>query len=165
MVNSYLAEDYKPLLVAGPVDLNTAAVAGSRVSMKGVESVAFVVAMGTSTAAVVEFTLQQHNAPSAGTSKALPFNGPIYYKAGAATEYTKIEGDVFNPISTIALSTQFAADAGIVIIEVRAPELDVNNGFAYASLNIADTTAAKIGSVMAFVEHGQKPSSTAVTIA
>lgn len=132
--------------LGAPVDLNTAAVTGARIKLDKGNRLAFIVSMGGSTGATVEFTLQQHNAASAGTSKALSVANPYYHKVAAASVFTKVEPS--SAASVYDLSTLFAADEGIAVLEVLAEDLDVQGGFYWASLNIADSGAAKIGSVL-----------------
>lgn len=129
-----------------PVDLNTGANAGARISMKGCDRVAFILQMTTSTAAVVQATFNQHNAASSGTSKVLSQANPYWTKAAAETVFTKVTPAAG---STIDLSTIFAANGGIAVFEVMAEDLDVTNDFAWVSLDIADTTAAKVGACLA----------------
>jgi hypothetical protein len=154
-MEKFLAEDKALKIVAGPVDLNTAAVTGARVNMKDQKRCAFVVQMGTSTAATVQFTLRQHNAATSGTSKDLSVENVYYRKSGAATTFTKVEPTV--AAATYDLSTTFAADGGIVVFEVLEEDLDANGGFAWVSLDIADSGAAKLGTVLAVCDGGYQP--------
>lgn len=137
-----------------PVDLNTGANTGLRISMKGNKRITFLVNMGASTAAVTDFTLQQHNAATAGTSKALSVANPYFKKTSAVTVWTKV---VPSAAASNFVPTDFASLAGQIAFEVLAEDLDVEGDFAWASLDIADSTAAKIGSVVAIVEPKSKP--------
>lgn len=151
----HLLECKNVKLVTAPVDLNTAAVTGDRVDLKGNKKVAFVISMGTSTGATVQFDLKQHNAASSGTSKALSIANVYYKKAGAATSFTKVEPTV--EASSYDLSTDFAANGGVVIFEVNEDQLDTNNGFGWVSVDIADSGAAKLGSVIAITDSDLEP--------
>jgi len=145
-MENLLSEQTAIKQVMAPVDLNTAAVTGARIKLEKGHRIAAVLSMGTSTAAVVEVTLRQHNAASAGTSKDLVGNKPHFTKSGAETSFTKVE-----QVTALALkdvSTQFASNGGILVVEASAEELDINNGFAWFSIDIADTTAAKLGSAV-----------------
>lgn len=147
-MENFLMEKANIKSVAGPVDLNTAAVTGERVSMKNCNRIAFVVNMGDSTSATaVTFTLKQHTAASSGSSKVLAVTNPYFVKAGAATKFTKVEPT--SATSAYDLTSTFADEPGMVVLEVLAEDLDVNNGYAWVSLDIADSGAAKIGSVLA----------------
>lgn len=130
-----------------PVDLNTGANTGFRIPFTNCKRIAFVIQMADSTAAVVTATLQQHNAASSGTSKALTIANPYYYKLGSSTSFTKVI-----PVaaaSSFDLSTTFAADEGLLVFEVLAEDLDVEGDFNYVSLSLADSTAAKVGACLA----------------
>lgn len=153
MFNAFLAEKHGLKTAIAPVDANTAAITGARVGVAKGGRVAVVVNMGTSTAAVVQFKLRQHTALSGGTSKDLDVANPYYYKAGAATSFTKVEPTVAD--ADVDLSTQFAADGGIVVFEVLCDQLDTNNGFAFFSLDMADSTAAKLVSAVYEVQEAR----------
>lgn len=126
--------------VADPVDMNTAAITGARIGLAQADRCAFVLTMGTSTAAVVQFTTRQHTAASGGTSKDLVTSNAYFKKVGAATSYTKVA----NSTALVDASTDFAASAGVVVLEVRGEDLDVANGYTHVSVDVADSTAAKL---------------------
>lgn len=133
-----------------PVDMDAAAFVGARVSLADAFKVAIVVNMGDSVGAVVDFTLKQHNAASGGTSKVLSIMNPYFKKAGAATSFTKVLPTV--AASNYVLSGDFAAQEGVVVFEVCAEDLDVEGGFSHISIEAADSTAAKLISVL-YVAH------------
>ncbi len=139
-----------------PVDLNTAAITGARIKADGCERIAIVCQMGTSVAATVQLTLKQHNAAAAGTSKVLAVENAYFVKAAAATVFTKVE--LSSAQSLFDVSATFAADAGYLVIEVLPEDLDVNNGFAWISVDIADSTAAKLAAT-SYIKYDckQKP--------
>lgn len=147
-MEAFLGEKLAFKAVAGPIDFNAAAITGNRVSMKGAKRISFLVAMGTSTSVTaVTFTLRQHNAATAGTSKDLVVANPYFVKIGAATVFTKV-----TPASAVAATdlTASVADAvALVIFEVLAEDLDLENDFAWVSLDVAKSGTAKIGSVVA----------------
>ena len=127
-----------------PVDLNAAAVVGSRVSIKGCEKIAIVISVGTSlTGGVVDISLKQHNASTAGTSKAIAVAHPYFKKVGADTSFTKVEVPV--AADNYVLSSDFDVAAGTIVFEINAADLDVNNDFAWISVNLADGGVAKLG--------------------
>ena len=155
-MEAFLLEKTNMKLVTVPVDANTAAITGGRVGLKGVARVAFVVQMGDSTAALAQFTLKQHNAATAGTTKALSVANPYYHKKAALTVFTKVIPGAAT--DAYDLSSVFAADEGTAVFEVLAEDLDVEGDFAWASLDMADSTAAKLVSVIAIAHAvGQKP--------
>lgn len=145
-MNQFLMETKQIVAAMDPVDLNTAAITGARVKLAKFDRATILIALGDSTAATVEFTLKQHNAASGGTTKDLSLVNPYYKKAGAATVFTKVE-----PTTAAAvydLSSDFAGEPGLVAFEVLSDQLDVEGGFYWISLNIADSAAAKIGSAL-----------------
>lgn len=150
-MEGFLAE-HKGIKAELPVDLNSAALTGARISMKKSHRCAIIVNMGDSTAAVTTFSLQQHNAASGGTSKALAISNPYFHKAGAATSFTKVDATVTDGVPVAASSYDVAAlfaDAeGILVFEVLQEDLDVNNGFTHISINALDSTAAKLASIV-----------------
>lgn len=144
-MESQLAEKIGLKQAGVPADLNTTGLTGARIKLDKGYRCAVIVSMGDSTGATVEATLRQHDAPSAGNSKDLDSSNPYYHKVGAATSFTKVEPSVAAALKD--LSSLFAADEGIAVIEVRAEELDINGGFAYFSVDVANPGAAKIFAV------------------
>ncbi len=143
MKNQYFAEGHQIKAgVAVGTDMNAAAITGARVALKKFDRVAIVIEMGASTGAVASFTLRQHNAASSGTSKDIVVANPYYKKVGAADVFTKVEPTV--AAAAYDLSADFAGAAGLVIFEVLGEDLDVDGGFAFASVDVADSTAAKL---------------------
>jgi hypothetical protein len=143
MENKLLVEGHQIKAVVAPgTDMNTAAITGARVGLKAFDKVTVLVDMGSSTAAVVEMTLKQHNASSGGTSKVLSSAAPHFHKVSPADIFTKVE--VSSARSLVDLSALFASAAGMVAIEIKSEELDVNGGFNWFSVDFADSTAAKL---------------------
>lgn len=141
MKEAFLAEKIGLKQAFGPADADTAQT-GARIGLAKGFRVAIVISMGTSTAAAVIASLKQHNAASGGTSKALSVANPYYVKAGAATAFTKVEPS--SASDSVDVSATFAADGGLLVLEVLAEDLDVNNNFSHVSVDLADSTAAKI---------------------
>lgn len=144
--NQYLAEEKGLKTAVAPVDMNTAAITGARIKLEKGHRCAVAIHMGTSTAATVQVTLRQHNAATSGTSKNLVVDNSYYFKAGAATSFTKVEPSA--AAALIDVSTAFAADGGILVVEVESAQLDTNGGFAWFSVDIADSGAAKLVSAV-----------------
>jgi len=134
-----------------PADLNTAPITGARIKMDGCDRVAIMSVMEDSTGAVVQFTLKQHTADTGGSSKVLAVQNAYYHKAGAATSFTKVELSAAQ--SLFDVSSVFAAQEGILVIEVMPQDLDVEGGYAWLSVDIADATAAKHASTVYIVEE------------
>ena len=145
MKEQFLLEQVN-LKAAVPVDMDAAAFAGPRVSLKEGYRLAIICNMGDSVGAAVTFTLKQHNAASGGTSKDLEVANLYYKKAGAATSFTKVEPTV--AAAAYNLAADFAAQEGIVVFEVLAEDLDVEGGFTHVSIEAADSGAAKLLSVV-----------------
>jgi len=152
MDNYFLLEEYNAKQAFAPVDLNTAAITGARVSLAKHKRIAIVISLGASVGATVQFTLKQHNAALAGTSKDLVVANKYFKKAGAATVFTQVEPTVAS--ASYDLSADFAADGGIVVFEVLAEDLDVNNNFSHISVDVADSAAAKIGAGVYILRDG-----------
>lgn len=129
-------------VVSVPVDMNTAAITGARIGLALADKCAVVLTMGDSTAAVVSLTLQQHTAASGGTTKVLSVANPYYHKAGAATSFTKVAPT--SAASVYDLSSIFADAEGIAVLEIGGADLDVDAGYAWFSVDVADSTAAKL---------------------
>ncbi len=146
MKNANLAEVKGLKQAFAPKDLNGAATTGSRISLKEGDRVAVVISLGTSTGAAVVATLRQHDAATSGNSKDLAVANHYFHKAGAATAFTKVEPTV--EAADYTLSSLFAAAGGIVVFEVEASQLDINGGFSHFSVNLNDSTAAKLASAV-----------------
>lgn len=155
-MEKFLMEGHQPKQVAGPVDLNTAAVTGGRVSMKNAERCAFIVSLAAGTTTTTHgFTLRQHDAATAGNSKDLSVANPYYHKIGAATVFTKVEPG--SAAAAYDLHALLADSASVVVFEVLAEDLDRANNYAWVSLDIADTGGAQLGSVVALVDNMLRP--------
>lgn len=155
-MNGYLMEHKNLKECFAPVDLNTAGAVGARIKLDKTPAVAVVLHIGTSLAGgVVDVTLKQHNAASAGTSKVLSVAKKYYKKVGAATEFTMVEPSV--AASNYVLSTDFDTDGGIVVFEIEEADLDINNGFAWFSVDLADGGVAKLASGLYAFEPEFKP--------
>lgn len=153
-MEKFLAEDKVFKTVVGPVDLNTAAVTGARVAMGKAHKVSFicVLAAGTSTT-THGFTLRQHTAASSGSSADLSVDNPYFHKIGAATVFTKVA-----PSSAAAaydLHSLLADSASIVVFEVLSEQL--TDGYAWVSLDTADSGGAQLATVIAVVDTEFKP--------
>src|SRR5262245_3423539 len=127
-----------------PVDLGAGANAPFvRLDVKNYEMFEILIYKAAGIAAEpVVATLQQHNASTAGTSKALPISNGIYVKTGTnmqdATAFTRENPDAA-PNDNRYTGTTSIQKAGVILIPIHAAELDVSNGFRWFSLSIADT--------------------------
>lgn len=138
-----------------PIDLDAAGLTGTRINLAKAERIGILVSVANAADDVV-VSLLQHDAETAGNSKALslPIESVYYVKAGAATLFTKKE--LAAAASTIT-ETDLNGAAGLLLIEVKAEHLDVNNNFAWVSANIAATTGllARLGD-MTYLLHDLK---------
>lgn len=140
-----------------PVDLNTAANTGARIDMQKFKRVTFVViaAAGTTPSAhTVDF--DQHDAASAGNSKALSISSPWFHKVDAETAFTKVE--LSSAVDSIDIDAIVGDTKFVAVFEVLQEELDVNGAFRYVSCNLTDAGGAQLGTVLAIC-HGatEKP--------
>jgi hypothetical protein len=126
-----------------PKDLATATT-GIRISAAKGERITFLLSLGDSVGAgTLALNLKQHNAASGGTTKALSVISKIYKKIGpAATVFTESEPTVASDVISLA---DFAADEGLVAVEVLPEQFDTNGGFGYFSVDLTVAGAAKIG--------------------
>lgn len=140
-MEGYLSEKITFKQVAAPADLNAAAVTGARIRVNEGFRIAVIATFGDSTAAVTSLTFQQHDAASSGNSKVLATQNPYWHKVAAATSFTKVQPTA--DASTI-VPTVLADDEGIYVFEFLAEDFDREDGYEYFSVNVADSTAAKI---------------------
>lgn len=147
MKENFLAEGAAIKEVVSPADLNTTGATGARVDMSKSARVAFIVHLADATAAAVDLTLRQHDAASGGNSKDLEVDNAYFHKVGAATSFTKVEPS--SKAAALDLAAILAADPGIVVLEVLASQLDVNNGFSHASVDVGDPGEARVIGVVA----------------
>ena len=133
------------------VDLNTADNTGLMVNMKNAAVCTFVFFGDAGTAgADLVFDLQESNALSGGTTRDLEIITDWFKK-----EETTLDGDeTWTRVTQSAASEVTVTNTGadveqIYVFEVRAEQL--SDGYEYLSLNIADSTQAKIGGVLAIL--------------
>ncbi len=153
-MEAYLAEKLNVAIASAPYDGNTVA-SGLLINMKGYKRCTFIVNYGDGSSGTVTPSFLQADAASAGTSKPLSHANPYYVKVDDAAAFTKVE-----PVAAAAsfdLSTLLANDPGLAIFEVLAEDLDVENDFAWVSLDHADVTSTKLISVVALLDGGPKP--------
>lgn len=150
MKNAHLLEVANIKSLNFPSDADTA-INSSRVSLKNGQRCSLILHFADSTAAVVTASLKQHNAATSGTTKALEIDNPYYHKVGAATEFTKVQPTAKE--DEYDLASLLASEPGVVVFEILSEDLDVDNGFAWVSVNLADTTAAKLTGILAIIRE------------
>lgn len=121
-----------------PVDIANGAVTGDYVSMKGYGNLAVILhfgAVGTGVAITMKQATDVSN--SLSDEKALAYT-KIYANAGLTT-------DTLTETAVSGNSYTFGNDPNqLYVIEVRAEDLDINNGFDCARVNIASGAGTTI---------------------
>lgn len=145
-MESFKLEKEVMKVVAGPVDLNTAAITGARVDFSKAKRILFLVVLGAGTATTDHvFTLKQHDAAAAGTSYDLEVANPYFHKIGAATVFTKV--DVSVAAAAYDLHALLANSAAVVAFEVLPEQL--RSDCRWVSMNVTDSGGAQLGTVIA----------------
>jgi len=135
MLNGLLVENAK--IVVGAIGLaNAGAIDGDRVSLKNYGRVAIILAIdpGAGTAATA-VTLKQSKTvdDSPSTEKALEFT-KMWKNANNAASDTLVE----TAVAANTFSTSVAAASELFVIEVKADDLDVANGFDCVRIALSD---------------------------
>jgi hypothetical protein len=132
-----------------PVNLATAANPGDWVSMKGFARCTIIFVAGAGTAPDdATITVSQATAVAGTGSKALTFTR-IDVKQGADLAAIGDFTTVTQAAATSYTSDTSAETQNLWVIDIRAEELDENNGFDCVQASIGDVgTAAKIGTVL-----------------
>lgn len=146
-----------------PVDMSAAANAGDWISMENYKRAVFVLfgAAGTAGQDPV-FTLEQATAAAGTGNKALTFT-TIYSKVGTLTGVTAWTR------TTQAAATSYTDAASaeaqkLIVVEVDASELDVNNGYKFVQLSIPDVGAAsQLGCAFCILYEPRYPDSAIVS--
>lgn len=135
-----------------PVNFATAANNGDWISLRNHRSAVIVLFKGAGTAGDDPvFTLQQAKDAAGTGAKALNFTR-VDYKAGTLTgvgQWTKLTQTAANTFNGLAGATGdigLAEKEAIIVVEVRATELDVTNNFCFVQLSVPDVgTNSQIG--------------------
>jgi hypothetical protein len=141
MLNNLLVEEAQIVAAIIPVDSQTGANNGDWVSMKGYDRCSVVIYKAAGVAGDDPVLTLKQASDVAGTgAKALNFTR-IDSKVGAQTG-----------VGTFTANTQAAGNTytdavsaeaqGLFVIEVKAEDLDVNNGFDCVQISVPDTGAA-----------------------
>lgn len=144
-----LGAGFDVLSVIVPVDLATGANTGHRIHMENYGAVAFCGYLATGTAAQAPtFTLQEHNAATAGTSQDLDVVAKYYQKEEATLDGDETWTEVTQTADAAVTDADWDdANEVLVVFEVRAEELSDN--FEWVSVDVADPGTAHIGCVFA----------------
>lgn len=141
MFNQEFLESHDIIPAFMPVDLSTAANTGDRINLKNYDRCVFVLltAIGTAGDDPV-ISAQQHDAATSGNSKALNFTR-IRHKVGATDidavgQFSLVEQTAAASYDTASIDA--AENEALVAVEVRAEDLDSENGFTFVSFDVAD---------------------------
>lgn len=146
-----LGVDFDVLSVIVPIDLADGANSGHRIHLQNYGAVTFCGYVGAGSAGeAVNFNVQQHDAASSGNSKDLDAIDTYYQK-----EEATLDGDE-TWVKVTQTAGEHVTDADwddanqvLVAFTVRAEDLDVDNGYEWVSVDVADTGTAHIGCVFA----------------
>ena len=113
-----------------PVDTTGSAQTGDRFNLKYFRKITWIIAQGSWQGGTPAVTLQQHDAVTGGNSKTLGFTR--YWTKVA------ISGGQFTEVPVVADTFDLGTtDDTISVVEIDAEDLDNDNGFTYASLDVA----------------------------
>ena len=122
-------------------------VSGARVSCDDGSKTAIVIHFATSAATAFSASLQQHDAASGGTSKALNVKVNYYYRDDAGSPVkVEVRADDSGLSATADLAA-VADKAGYAVIEVLNESLDSDGGFNHISCDLT-ADAAKVASAL-----------------
>lgn len=124
-----------------PVDTQTGANTGKRVSLRNAGGISFLFIKGAGTGTDVPvFTLNEHTASSSGTSQVLAAITGYHRKSATTLAGTETWTTTTQAAASTLTLTGEATKQGIYVIELNASALSA--GFAYVSMDVADTGAA-----------------------
>ena len=132
-----------------PVDTQTGANTGKRVSLKHAGGVDFIFFKGAGTGSDDPvFTLQEHNASTGGTSQNLAKIDTIHVKA--ATTLAGTETWTKRTQAAAATYTATGDATKQAIYSIYVPATSLSDTFSYVSLSVADTgsAGAQIGAML-----------------
>lgn len=131
-----------------PVDLNDAAQAGDWVSMKNYQRMAIVFFGKVGSAGTdITFTVEQATAVAGTGAKALTFTevftkeGADLLAIGAFTKVTQAAANTYTSTNNEQLDQ-------IIVIDIKAEDLDIANDFDCVRLSVNDPGAAKLASAL-----------------
>jgi hypothetical protein len=131
-----------------PVDLNTGANTGYRISMEDCDGITFVIYCGVGTAGSdLPCDLQQYTASTGGTTADLDIITDYYHKTELALDndetWTLVTQTAASEITDIGGAGTSAELQQIFVVEVTADQLA--DGYTHLGMNIAQPGASKIG--------------------
>ncbi len=143
----------------GPVSL-VGAQTGARIGLKEGSRCKITIDVAAGIGGVIIPSLDQHDAPTAGNSKALNIKANVYWKAIGQTEFTKVEIRPDDTVlsDSIDLSAEITTTGGLIVLEVLASHLDVEGDFDHISVNMAAAGGITlVSAVMQLRDTDHKP--------
>lgn len=141
MFNKEFFESHDIIPAFMPADLSTATNTGDRINLQSYDRCVFVLMASIGTAGDDPvISAQQHDAATAGNSKALNFTR-IRHKVGATDidtvgQFTLVKQSAAASFDTATIDG--AENESLIAIEVLAEDLDSENGYTFVSFNVAD---------------------------
>ena len=120
----------------------------ARVDLSKCNKMQFEVQLAAGVGTTCVLNLRQHDAASGGNSADLVSTVPHYKKTDAETKFTRVDANV-------AAVSELNTVAGTVLVEVY--NHDLQDGYGFVSLQVADPGAARIVSVVAHLDTKHKP--------
>jgi hypothetical protein len=158
MINNLFVETHQVCLANIPVAMNTAGLAGDYLSFKnyGRIAIVFIKAVGTN-GDDPTITVLQAKTVAGGSSKALNITrvdkkqaAPNLLAVGQYTTSTSASPASHDTFSTNTwTNSDLAEQAAVVVIEYKAEDLDIDNGFCCITATVADVgTNAQLGAML-----------------
>jgi hypothetical protein len=149
-VNQHILEKMQIVSAIVPVNLATGANNGDWVSMKYYGRCAVILFVGVGTTANDPvLTLSQAKDVSGGSSKALNFTRYDYIEATALTAASGQFTTVTQAAGDTASVTGSAVQQKILVVDIKAEDLDIANGFCTLQASVADVgTNTQLGAAL-----------------
>ena len=136
MLNALLVEAAKIVKAFGPVDTTGAAQTGSWVSLAHYKKLAVILSTGAWAGGDAAVTLEQAQDAAGTGAKALSFDK--YYEVFNAAN---TPDDVASEVGVVSDTYNLTGANKVHVIEVRAADLDINNGFRFVRVKTASPGA------------------------
>lgn len=133
---SALGRLFNVSLGAVPADAVAAAITGSRVHLKDVGGVSFIVVASAGSTDILDVDLQEHNAATGGTSQDLDIITKYYYQSETTLDGDETWTEGSQTAASEITNIGAASEEQLVVIEVRSEQL--SDGFEWVSLNVPD---------------------------
>lgn len=121
---------------AVPTDAVAGAITGNRVHLKDAGGVTFIVVASAGSTDILDLDLQEHNAPTGGTSQDLDIITKAYYQSEATLDGDETWTEWSQSAASEVTNIGAASEQQLVVVEVGAQQL--SDGFGWVSLNVPD---------------------------